>query len=101
MLKSCPITKVAAFEHDVYEGDFVIGKKLAYDSVELRRLAVKHNLFGRFGCVRGVPCLMLWNECENWENMLDKVLVLLDVPDYGLITQGNTEQWWVRSWRKR
>ena len=29
----------------------VVGKKIAYDSVELRRLAVKENLFGRFGRV--------------------------------------------------
>ena len=27
-----------------------------------------------------VPCLMLWNECENWEATLDNVLVLLAVP---------------------
>ena len=33
--------------------------------------------------------------------MLDNVLVLLDMPDDGLITQGNFEQWWVRDWRKR
>ena len=94
-------TKLAAFEHDVYEGDSVVGKNLAYDSLELRRLAVARNVFGRFGRVRGVPCLMLWNQCENWEDMLDKLLVLLDVPDDGLITQGNFEQWWVEEWRKR
>src|SRR5580700_5482812 len=94
-------TKVAAYEHEIYEGDSVVGKKLCYDSVELRRLAVARNLFGRFGRVRGVPCLMLWNQCENWEDMLDKLLVLLDVPDDGLITQSKFEQWWVRDWRKR
>jgi hypothetical protein len=89
-------TKVAAYEQEIYDGGFaVIGKKLGYDSVELRRLAVARNLFGRFGRVRGVPCLMLWNECENWEAMLDNVLVLLDVPDDGLTTQGIFEQWWV------
>jgi hypothetical protein len=42
---------------------------------------------------------MLWNGCEGWEAMLDKLLVLLDVSDEGLVTQGNTEQWWVRDWR--
>lgn len=42
---------------------------------------------------------MLWNQCENWEAMLDKLLVLLDVPDDGLITQGNSEQWLVKDWR--
>jgi hypothetical protein len=99
-------TKIAAYEQEIYEtaakGELVvIGKKLAYDSVELRRLAVQKNLFGRYGCVRNVPCLMLWNQYEAWEAMLDKLLVLLGVPDDGLITQGNSEQWWVRDWRGR
>jgi len=83
-------TKVAAYES--------LGKKLVYDSLELRRLAVARNLFGRFGRVRGVPCLMLWNECENWEGLIDMLLTLLDVPEGGLITLGNFEQWWVSEW---
>ena len=101
-------TKVAVYEREIYDADaqergelVVIGKQLAYDAIELRRLAVERNLFGRYGRVRGVACLMLWNQCENWEAMLDKLLVLLDVPDDGLITQGNCEQWWVRDWRGR
>jgi hypothetical protein len=83
-------TKVAAYEHEA---------KIAYDSVELRRLAVQRNLFGRHGRIRGVPCQMLWNRCEVWEAMLDKLLVLLGVPDEGLVTMGNAEQWWARDWR--
>jgi hypothetical protein len=69
-----------------------------YDAIELRRLAVQQNLFGRFGQVRGVPCLMLWNWCDGWESMIDKLLVLLGVPDDGLVTMGNSEQWWVKEW---
>jgi hypothetical protein len=84
-------TKAAAYEH---------GSQVAYDHVELRRLANQGNLFGRYGRVRGVPCLMLWNRCEGWEPLADRLLVLLDVPDDGgLMTQGNTDQWWVREWR--
>ena len=63
-----------------------------YDAVELRRLAVQKNLFGRYGRVRGVPCLMLWNRCEGWEALTDKLLVLLGVPDDGLVTMGNAVQ---------
>ena len=85
-------TKVAAYER---------GSGVAYDSVELRRLAVQRNLFGRFGRVRGVPCLMLWNRCEAWEAMIDRLLVLLDVPGDGLVTMGSSEQWWVPVWRGR
>src|SRR5262249_38685884 len=48
-------TRDAAYEH---------GGGIAYDAVELRRLAVQKNLLGRFGRVRGVSCLMLWNRCE-------------------------------------
>jgi len=99
-------TKDAAYQQEIYDpaaqdkGELVvIGTKLAYDSLELRRLAVQRNLFGRHGSVRGVPCLMLWNQCESWEAMLNKLLVLLDVPDDGLITQGNCDQWWVKDWR--
>jgi hypothetical protein len=65
-------TKAAAYEH---------GSQTAYDPVELRRLAKQGNLFGRYGRVRGVPCLMLWNRCEGWEPLADRLLVLLDVPD--------------------
>ena len=83
-------TRGAAYEH---------GSAIVYDSGELRRRAVQKNLFGRQGRVRGVPCLMLWNRCEGWEAMLDTLLVLLDVSEEGLVTQGNTEQWWVRDWR--
>ena len=99
-------TKDAANVQEIYDkgaqdkGELVvIGTKLAYDSLELRRLAVERNLFGRYGRVRGVSCLMLWNQCERWEAMLEKLLVLLDVPDDGLITLGNSEQWWVQDWR--
>jgi hypothetical protein len=77
-------TRDAVYEH---EGG------IAYDAVELRRLAVQKNLFGQYGRVRSVPCLMLWNRCEGWEAMLDSLLVLLGVPDDGLVTQGSREQW--------
>ena len=77
--------KDAAYEH---------GGEIAYDSLELRRLAVQKNLFGRYGRVRGVSCLMLWNRCDGWEPMTDKLLVLLGVADDGLVTQGNSAQWW-------
>ena len=106
-------TASVAYEHEVYETDeggqpkrnaegelIVIGKKLAYDAVELRRLAIKENLFGRFGDVRGVPCLMLWNRCPEWMEMVDRLLVLLGLPDSGLITLGNTEQWWAGDYRR-
>ena len=99
-------TKDAAYQQEIYDpsaqekGDLVVtGTKLAYDSLELRRLAVRENLFGRYGRVRGVPCLMLWNRCEGWEALLDRLLALLDVPDDGVLTQGNSEQWWVRDWK--
>jgi hypothetical protein len=103
-------TAAAAYEQEIYETDdqgnlkselIVIGKKLAYDALELRRLAIKQNLFGRFGEVRRVKCLMLWNQCERWLEMLESLLVLLDVPDDGLITMGNTVQWWVRDYKLR
>ena len=102
------ITKDAAYEQPIYETDdlgnvkselIVVGKKIAYDSVELRRLAVKENLFGRFGRVRAVACLMLWNRCENWEEKADKLLTLLDVPDVGVISMANVDQWWVRDYQ--
>ena len=101
-------TATAAYERAIYESNengniedelIVIGKMLAYDAVELRRLATKQNLFGRFGEVRAVPCLMLWNQCERWLEMLYKLLILLDVPDEALITLGSTEQWWVKDFK--
>jgi hypothetical protein len=70
-----------------------------YDAIELRRLAVQKNLLGRYGRVRGVACLMLWNRCEGWEEMSERLLVLLDVPEDGLVTMGNSEQRWVRERR--
>jgi hypothetical protein len=93
-------TKMASYELPLYETDDP-GKpsRFAYDSVELRRLGVQRNLFGRYGVVRGVSCLMLWNRCEDWPVMVDKLLVLLDVPDGGLITLGNTHQWWMKDLR--
>jgi hypothetical protein len=101
-------TRDAAYEQELYDpgaqdkGELVVvGRQLAYDSLELRRLAVQRNLFGRCGRVRGVACIMLWNQCEGWEAMLDKLLVLLDVPDDGLITHGNCEQWWVSDWKEQ
>lgn len=72
-----------------------------YDAVELRRLAVEKNLFGRYGRVRAVPCLMLWNRCEGWEAMVERLLTLLGVPGDGLVTMGKSEQWWVREWGGR
>jgi hypothetical protein len=103
----------AAYEREVYELDehgtprtsaegelIVIGKRVAYDAVELRRLAIKTNLFGRHGDVRGVRCLMLWNDCEGWGEKVERLLRLLDVPDEGLVTLRNTEQWWVKEIQK-
>ena len=99
-------TKIAVYEQEIYEKDdqgnfVVVGTRLAYDSTELRRLAIEKNLFGRYGRVRSVACLMQWNRCENWEMMLDKLLSLLDVPDDGLVTQGSMDQWWARDWKGR
>lgn len=85
-------TKDAAYEH---------GGGIAFDSVELRRLAVQKNLFGRYGCVRGVCCLMLCHRCQAWEAMVDRLLVLLGVPGDGLVTMGSSEQWWVKDWNRR
>ena len=105
-------TKDAAYNQEIYETDeqgdlrksaegglVVIGKRLAYDTVALRRLAVQKNLFGRFGNVRAVPCLMLWHPCEDWLDMLDKLLVLLGVPYDALVTLRSTDQWWVKDYR--
>ena len=105
-------TKEAAYDQEIYETDeqgnlrksaegglIVIGKRLAYDTVALRRLAVQKNLFGRFGNVRAVPCLMLWHPCEDWLDMLDKLLVLLGVPYDALVTLRSTDQWWVKDYR--
>jgi hypothetical protein len=107
-------TAVVAYEREVYENDeqgnpkttaegdlIVAGKKVVYDSVELRRLAIQQNLFGRFGQVRRVKCLMLWNECERWREMLEKLLVLLQVPDEALVTMANTDQWWVKDYKSQ
>lgn len=101
----------AAYEREIYETDengtpktsadgelIVVGKKLAYDAVELRRLAIRQNLFGRFGDFRKVKCLMTWNDCEGWGEKVERLLVLLDVPESGLISLRNTEQWWVRDY---
>ena len=43
---------------------------------------------------------MLWNECEQWHEKVERLLVLLDVPDEGLITLRNVDQWWVRDYRE-
>jgi hypothetical protein len=90
----------AMFGADFKEATRTAAHEQGYDSVELRRLAVRENLFGRYGRVRGVPCLMLWNRCEGWEAMVDKLIVLLAVQEDGLVTMRNTDQWWVREWRK-
>jgi hypothetical protein len=90
----------AMFGADFREATRTAAHEQGYDWVELRRLAVRENLFGRYGPVRGVPCLMLWNRCEGWEAMVDRLLVLLVVPEDGLVTMRNTDQWWVREWVK-
>ena len=89
----------AMFGPDFREATKTAAHQDGYDSVELRRLSVQKSLFGRYGRVRCVPCLMLWNRCEGWESMLGRLLALLGVPDDGLVTMGHTEQWWVREWR--
>jgi hypothetical protein len=90
----------AMFGPDFREATKVAWHESSYGSVELRRLAVEQNLFGRFGRVRGVPCLMLWNRSEGWEAAVERLLALLGVPEDGLVTMGNSEQWWVREWRE-
>ena len=90
----------AMFGSDFREATRTAASQDGYDSVKLRWLAAQTNLFGRYGRVWAVPCLMLWNRCEGWESMLDRLLVLLGVPDTGLVTMGNTEQWWVQDWRE-
>jgi hypothetical protein len=91
-------TKDAAYPRKVSE-PAASDTRVVLDAVELRRLAVQNNLFGRYGRVRGVSCLMLWNRCEKWEAILEMLLDLLDVPADGLVTMGNTEQWWARNRR--
>lgn len=106
--------KDATYEREIYEldehgtprtsaeGEFiVVGKKFVYDTIELRRLAIRQNLFGRYGVVRAVKCLMLWNECERWDEKVERLVALLNVPVSGLITLRNTEQWWVRDIRRK
>jgi hypothetical protein len=93
-------TKAAAYPRQSCEPD-ASDARLVYDTIEPRRLAVQKNLFGRYGRVRGVSCLMLWNRCENWDAMLDRLLDVLDAPDGGLVTLGNTDQWWIRDWKGR
>jgi uncharacterized protein (TIGR02996 family) len=89
----------AMFGADFMEVTRTAACQEGYDTVELRRLAAQKNLFGRYGEVRGLHCLMLWNRCEGWEGMLDSLLVLLRLPADGLVTMRNTDQWWVRTWR--
>ena len=43
--------------------------------------------------------MMLWNRCEGWEAIIERLLVLFSVLDDGLVTQGNSAQWWAREWR--
>jgi hypothetical protein len=33
--------------------------------------------------------------------MVDKLLVLLEVPVDGLLTMGNCNQWWVSDWKRQ
>lgn len=67
------------------------GKKVVLDHFEVRRLAVEENLFGRFGTVRGMSVLMLWNRPEAWLDLLRLTVESLSVPENAVLTLGHTE----------
>lgn len=60
-----------------------------YDQWEVRRHALTHNLFGRYGFVRNAPVIMLWNQPQgNWQQMLSDTIKQLKVPTETVIVSG-------------
>jgi len=77
-------------DRDPASGTFpAVGSVEDYDPFELRRLALRENLLGRYGHYAGVPLLMLWNQPPGWEAMLAAVIDKLGVPDGGVVTAGS------------
>ena len=77
-------------DRDPATGTFpAVGSVEDYDPIELRRLALRENLLGRYGHYAGTPLLMLWNQPPGWEDMLEAVTAGLAVPDGGVVTAGS------------
>lgn len=73
------------------------GKKVEqYDYQIIRRMAKRENLFGRSGTLRNQPVLMIWNPCENWQQMTIKAFELLNMPPQTIVTVGDREQFQVK-----
>jgi hypothetical protein len=80
------------YERPIYDADGnEAGRVTDLDHLELRHQALKFNLFGRFGTVRGRDVLMLWNQPEAWENMTEEVVRLLGVSGDVILTAGTRE----------
>ena len=69
-------------------------KKTNYDYHEIRRMAKKDNLFGRYGKILIHPVVMLWNAPNNWQSLLTETLHHLKVtPDSNtVVTVGASDQ---------
>jgi hypothetical protein len=73
-------------------------RRIEYDYWEIRKLTMDTNLYGRYGVLRGLPVVMLWQRPEGWENMLDAVLQELNIPENAVITAGKSEQFLVKDY---
>lgn len=63
----------------------------AWDHIELRRRAEEVALFGRYGRVRYLRVLMLWNQPPDWEELLRLTVTELGVPADAILTAGRSE----------
>jgi hypothetical protein len=63
----------------------------AWDHLELRRRAEEVALFGRYGRVRHLRTLMLWNQPPAWEELLRITVAELNVPPDAILTAGRSE----------
>lgn len=74
--------------------------KITYDYPLIRRLAKKDNLFGRAGHLDGKPVVMLWNPCENWQNMALEAVKKLNLDGDTIVTVGSSDQYLARDLHK-
>lgn len=63
----------------------------AWDHIELRRRAEETALFGRYGRVRHLCTIMLWNRPPGWEELLRLTVAELGVPADAVLTAGRSE----------